>query len=708
MSSTPKKTIPVKRPVAKGAPHRSAAPKGAPQRGGTASSPASKGAVKKPGTPPTKGAGKPTTPPVKQKPAPKKPISEKPEKSGGGIFSKLFSIFKKKAPKEEVPAIENIVAPALVAEAETTSETSIPRMEVNNLAAETPAITSPEIEVANEITTKIDILESATQELNSTPLVVEPEIASPSTIEVNTVPAEEVVPVQEELLAPIEFAPPPIEEKTAETKVQETLFPVEELEAITAPEQDADAPAVEEPVKESEPIIAETPVPEVMEAETPAKEEPVVYNESVSFATKYTPKEESDASIPETDDTAPSFSSDDTSKIAEVTETTEEPAFEVTPQAEYVTQTYSTNEPEVETTAAIAEAKEEPVFAATPQTEYASQVNDTYSNSAYEPEIITAETTLSNPPASEQSPKNEKKEEKKRRGILLPFFLIVSLIGNGVLAWLLMNKKEEVKTVIVLKDKVIQEKEDIMSDLLKLKQEYSTLQTNNAGLQKELNEKRAEIDSLIEQAKKHRNDAGVIAKLRRETETLRAIMKHFVVEIDSLNTLNKTIIAEKNKVVADLNSQITKTTELEKDKDQLIQTVNKGSVLKAMGSKAEGIRMRGGLKQVDVKYAGRTEKIKVSFILGENPIAKKGMRTIYIRIMGPNGREITMSESDLNSVSFNGTRGFYAEKTDVEYQNVDTPVEVICGSPSGFISGKYIIDIICEGEVIGQTDLLLK
>jgi hypothetical protein len=321
-----------------------------------------------------------------------------------------------------------------------------------------------------------------------------------------------------------------------------------------------------------------------------------------------------------------------------------------------------------------------------------------------------AEKAFEESPA-QQASSNEplkKEEKKKKRGVLIPFFLVVSLIGNGVLAWLLMNKHEEIKTVIVLKDKVIQEKEDVMGDLLKLKSEYASLQTNNIGLQKELQEKRAEIDSMIEQAKKHKNDAYVIAKLKKETETLRSIMKHFVVEIDSLNTLNKTIVAEKNKVVEDLNSQITKTTELEKDNDLLVQTVNKGSVLKALLAKAEGIRMRGGVKEVGVKYAARAEKVKVTFTLSENSIAKKGMKTIYVRILGPDGREVTTSESDLNSVSFNGTKGFFAEKKDVEYQNVEMPVDIICGSPKGFISGKYIIDIICEGNVIGQTELMFK
>lgn len=300
-----------------------------------------------------------------------------------------------------------------------------------------------------------------------------------------------------------------------------------------------------------------------------------------------------------------------------------------------------------------------------------------------------------------------KEEKKKKRGMLVPF-LFISLVGNLVLAWLLIREKNTVETVRIEKQVVFKEKNDVMNELLQLKEDYASLETNNVDLQKELEEKRAEIDKLIEQAAKHKNDAYIIAKLRKETESLRNIMKHYVHEIDSLNTLNQIIIAEKNKIAGDLDSQKVVTSELEKDKSALIQTVNKGSVLKAFSPTAVGVRFRGGLKEVEVNKASRVEKIKVTFTLGENSIAKKGTKTVYIHIMGPNGKEVALSESEQNSIKFGDTKGLYAEKEDVDYENKDVGVEVYCPNPSGFIPGKYLIDVICDGAIIGQTDITLK
>jgi hypothetical protein len=302
---------------------------------------------------------------------------------------------------------------------------------------------------------------------------------------------------------------------------------------------------------------------------------------------------------------------------------------------------------------------------------------------------------------------NEQQEKKKKRGILVPFF-IFSIAANIILAWLWLSERNNTKTVIVMKEQILIEKNNVVADLVKLKDEFNSLETTNDTLNKELEQKRAEIDKLIDEAKKHQNDKYIIAKLRKETETLRSIMKHFVVQIDSLNTLNQTILAEKKKVEKDLTSQISKTNNLEKDKDALLQTVNKGSILKAMTPKAIGLRLKGNTKETEVNKASRVDKIKVSFTLSENRIAKKGYKTVFIHIMAPNGKEVAVSESEENVVEYAGTKGLFAEKKEIEYENEEQSVSILCGSPSGFLPGKYLIDIICEGAIIGQSEITLK
>lgn len=301
------------------------------------------------------------------------------------------------------------------------------------------------------------------------------------------------------------------------------------------------------------------------------------------------------------------------------------------------------------------------------------------------------------------------KEEKKSNNKILLILLALLLGGNGTFAYLWWKEKKRANTVVVEKEQVIVERDNVKSDLLRLQEEYSKLETTDKAVQAELDAKKAEIEELLIQAEKHKGDAYMISKLRKETETLRSIMKHFVVQIDSLNTLNKTIIAEKDKVSADLSAEKTVTSQLTKDKDALQSKVNLGSILNAENPTVKGVKFKsGGKKEVETTKASRVERIKVSFVLGENKIAKKGVRPVFVRLTSPDGKEITKSQDEGNMVKFNGSKGYYAAKQDVNYTNEEVAVDVLCPSPNGFLPGKYLVDIICDDVIVGQSSIELK
>lgn len=305
--------------------------------------------------------------------------------------------------------------------------------------------------------------------------------------------------------------------------------------------------------------------------------------------------------------------------------------------------------------------------------------------------------------------KEKKQEEKKsKKGIILVLFALL-LGGNGTFGWLWWQEKNRASTVVVEKQQVIVERDNVKNDLIGLQEQFATLQTNDKGLQAELETKRTEIADLIEQAEKHKDDAYIISKLKKETQTLRNIMKHYIVEIDSLNTLNKTITAEKIKVTEDLSSEKTKTSQLAKDKNELQSTVNLGSVLKAENPTVKGVKFKsGGQKEVETTKASRVEKLKVSFVIGENKIAKKGIKPVYVRITTPDGKELCKSPDDLNIVKFNGSKGYFAGKQEINYGNEDVSVDVFCANPVEFIPGKYLVDIICDEVIIGNSSITLK
>jgi hypothetical protein len=302
----------------------------------------------------------------------------------------------------------------------------------------------------------------------------------------------------------------------------------------------------------------------------------------------------------------------------------------------------------------------------------------------------------------------EKEKSRKRRFIFLWIIIAALVVTNGITIWLLMNEKNEVIKEKIITEKVMVEKDNVQEDLLSLQHDYEGLRGTNSAMQKDIDEKKERIAELLKEAAKHKGDAYVIKKLREETETLRSIMKGYVRTIDSLNTLNKTLVAEKKTVLKQLGVEKEKQTTLLKEKDELKSTIAKGSILTCFNISAKAVSYkRGGKKEVETSKARKAEKIKVSFSLGENKIARSGEKTVYVRVMTPDGKEMAKSYDDNYKFTFNQSSGYFAGKTELNYANTEISGVTYCEGQGEMVPGNYIIEITCDGAVIGNTSLKL-
>ncbi len=304
---------------------------------------------------------------------------------------------------------------------------------------------------------------------------------------------------------------------------------------------------------------------------------------------------------------------------------------------------------------------------------------------------------------------SEEKEKSGKKRAMFFWLIIVALMGtNAYTLWLLLKEKENGVKERVITEKVVVERDNVQADLLALQKDYATLQTSDAAMQKDIDEKKAKIEELLKQAAKHKGDARIIAELKKETETLRTIMKGYVRTIDSLNTLNQTLVAEKKTVLKQLGNEKEKQQTLIKEKEELKTTIAKGSVLSCFNVSAKAVLYkRGGKKESETTKARKTQKIKVSFSLGENKIAKAGEKTVFIRIMTPDGKELAKNYDDTYKFTFNGSSGYFAGKTELNYANTEISGVSYCEGQGEFVPGNYLIEITCDGVVIGNTSLKL-
>lgn len=308
----------------------------------------------------------------------------------------------------------------------------------------------------------------------------------------------------------------------------------------------------------------------------------------------------------------------------------------------------------------------------------------------------------------ENFPKNKSSKNQSLVWIILTL-LFAAL--SAVEAWILLNQKTTIQVITSENVDLTKEKEEIESELKDMLQQYENMKTDNAQLQAQLEEQKQKIEQLLAEAEKHKHDAYIIAKLKKETETLRRIMQGYVKTIDSLNTLNKTLSREKEQITEALQQEKTKTSQLEKTKEELTQKVTVASYLKATNLRAFGVKVKGDNTGKELNKAKRIDKIRVCFTIAENKVTEPGKKLLYLRILTPDGKVLPYQNDESNLFTFNGVKGIYSDKKTIDYQNQETEACLDWARPDEsfeFSVGEYILEIYCDGVDIGRTKLTLK
>lgn len=284
--------------------------------------------------------------------------------------------------------------------------------------------------------------------------------------------------------------------------------------------------------------------------------------------------------------------------------------------------------------------------------------------------------------------------------------LVILLFGFcGFLIWQNMQLKEVIVEKEIVYVDVATERDNVKAELEEMLAQYDNLKTTNGQINAELEAEKAKIEELLKNIK---SKDWTIHKLKKETETLRKIMKGFVVQIDSLNTVNKELRAEKEVVQGELKSERDKTENLTKEKENLTNKVTIASYLKTVGLKSYGVKVKGDNTGKENDRAKRIEKIRTEFTVLKNEITPPGDKWIYIRILAPDGKVLSEKTDDSNKFEFNGVKGLYTSKKQINYQNQEVKVAIDWKKIEEFPIGEYNVEVYADGVDIGKTKFTLK
>jgi hypothetical protein len=289
---------------------------------------------------------------------------------------------------------------------------------------------------------------------------------------------------------------------------------------------------------------------------------------------------------------------------------------------------------------------------------------------------------------------NEKTRIKKA-----PVFLIITTIVLGCfLAFLIFRYFEQKNEMIEMEKVLTQEKDSLANELKRMVHGYDTLRTNNDTLNAKLQKERTKIVQLLSV---NASNVQLIKRYKGEITTMREIMKSYIVQIDSLNTRNKILIAENQDIKEQISTVKQTNVALSKVKEELSSKVEIASIIQAKDVVAVALnKNRKETTRID-----RIDKIKICFTLRENAIAKAGQKMVFLRIMRPDSLVIATSSDNL--FDFNGSKMIFTASREAEYLNQDVEMCIFVDNNKDFIPGSYKAELYLEGNLIGGCSFLL-
>ena len=293
--------------------------------------------------------------------------------------------------------------------------------------------------------------------------------------------------------------------------------------------------------------------------------------------------------------------------------------------------------------------------------------------------------------------------ENKTNVNVLYGILGLLVVVLGVAIYLLIDTRKNLNRVSAdLADKTEYfrvERDSLERELRKIYVQYDSLETDNVDLQIEMKEQQQKIDKLIAiQA----DDAYKIKMYRNEMETLRSVLRSYIVQIDSLNMKNQELMAE-NKQLRNSEMRLASEKEqLEKDKSQLEELKNLATTLQASEINLVLLNKRDN----ETRRIRSAEKVRIDLLLRANKVTTPGEKTIYLRIIRPD--EVLLGSPELEMIDLDGEQIPASASRIINYENEDLPVSIFWTNDGELVPGEHTVELYAEGKQIGSASFVLK
>lgn len=248
---------------------------------------------------------------------------------------------------------------------------------------------------------------------------------------------------------------------------------------------------------------------------------------------------------------------------------------------------------------------------------------------------------------------------------------------------------------------------NILDSLNTLKLAYDVAILEKTALSQQLELERKNIENLMEIIKASKNPSSEQIQIyRKQFSDMKIALGSKVVEIKKLKSQNKNLLTEIESQNVVMYKQKTENDTLVSKQKQLESTLKDASKLVPGNFTVIALREKKSGKEEQTEKAKYTNKLKASFSINGNPVAKTGKRVFYIQVLDQKNK--VLGENKL--IEFGNNKALvYSFIVAVDFQGKTANVYGVLNSDENkFQKGTYFVNFFDKQEIMGSTSITLE
>jgi len=290
---------------------------------------------------------------------------------------------------------------------------------------------------------------------------------------------------------------------------------------------------------------------------------------------------------------------------------------------------------------------------------------------------------------------------KERTPQLVAIIGVMAIVLVIVIGFLLTKNRqiEEIEQAYTVNKQELEDEYEAIS----LQYEGFKFSVQNDSLLYKLENEQAKVLRLQEELRLTKaTDKAEISRLKGELSTLRKILRSYIHQIDSLNRLNEELRAENKQITQQYRETSRTLNQVSQEREVLSEKVTLAAQLVATNIGAKAVNDRGR----EQSRLSRSTQFVISFTIARNITSEPGERTIYVRMMTPDGT--VLSKSPSNTFTYENREIQFSMKRIVEYGGEEIPVTMYWDIGEFLMPGTYKADIFADGHHIGSHSFSMQ